>query len=227
MKLNGKNILACAVGAGLLTFASGQAQAIVIDNELVIPLNAQLIIKYSVNGKAKRASITSKSLVTAIGEDFNENLSGDQIVFYYGDGDYHLMDKHNTLGEDLTEDGVIIAEYNQLSTSSNDGNNGKFKDVETGTVDFEFYSDGVTPADVADDEGTLDDNTLEFADTSVPYTFTETGGAFKNNNAQQVTITEKDSIGATGHDFDVVDLDDQIIFGMMTQNGSGKTTDTP
>ena len=71
MKLIGKNILACAVGAGLLMFATGSTQAVTFGDDFVTTLNAQLIIKWSdSNGKVQKASITSKDLVEAIGEDF-------------------------------------------------------------------------------------------------------------------------------------------------------------
>jgi hypothetical protein len=223
MKL--KNILACALGAGLLTFAGGSAQAAlnkktsVIDGFLVIPLNPQLIIKYTDgNGKVQRATINTKALVAAISLDFGENFSGDRIVYWYEDGDFHLMDKQNNLvndvnDEDLSEDGVIVADVTRDSSSTHDGSNGRFTYVETGTDDFEFYSDG--------DQVTLGNDTLEFIDDTVPYTYTETAGPIKNGE-QQVNITEKADLGATGHDFTVVDIDPLPIFGSATQNGGGK-----
>jgi hypothetical protein len=230
MKL--KNILACALGAGLLTVAAGSVQATVINNTVVTVLKAQLIIKWTdANGKIKKATITSKDLVKAISEDFGVNYSGDQIVFSDWDGDYHLMDKNKVFvydvnGEDLGENGVIFTDYTSLSSSHNGGNNGRYKDVETGTLDFEFYSDG--------DPMTLDNNTLEFIDGNAPYTLTQTGAAIRKNTNQKLTVTEKDEIGGAGHDFDVVDEadtdvegdttpsdDDLPIFGPMTQDGSG------
>jgi hypothetical protein len=251
MKL--KSILACAVGAGLLTFGSGHAQALgvgVINGELVTVLNAQLLIKWTDgNGKIKKARIISKDLVNAISEDFDENFSGDQIVNVAANnimcaavadavadadvanvadekGDYWLMDKDGNLvtdanDENLTEDGVIVAQYDDLSDGENTGNNGKFKYVETGILDFEFYSDG----DLGGQQSGVSDNadsTLAFIDDSVSYTFTETAGPFKNNDLQQVTMTEKDGVSAVGHDFDVIDIDNLPVFGMMTQDGSGK-----
>jgi hypothetical protein len=241
MKLIGKNILACAVGAGLLTFASGRAQALVIDDQVATVVNAQLIIKFTTgDGKIKKASITSKDLINAIGEDNDLVVKGDQIVTLdrssdapEDQGDFWLMDKHGNLisvqddDDSLTDDGIIIANYDDLSDSDNEGNNGKFKFVETGVLDFEFYSDGVTPTDVEDDEGSLDDNTLEFASEG-PYSYSETGTGVNHNNKEKITVTEKDSISATGHDFDVLDSDDdEIIFGMMTQDGSGTIIDEP
>jgi hypothetical protein len=240
MKL--KNILACALGAGLLTAAAGSVQATVINNYVTRVLKAQLIIKWTdSNGKIKKATITSKDLVKAISEDFGVNYSGDQIVYSDWDGDYHLMDKNKVFvydvnGDDLGEDGVIVADYTPLSSSHNDGNNGRYKDVETGTLDFEFYSDGVTEADVLNDDTlSLDDNTLEFIDGNAPYTLTQTGAAIRKNTNQKLTFTEKEEIGGVGHDFDVVDEadpsgdddaeppsdDDLPIFGPMTQDGSG------
>jgi hypothetical protein len=222
MKLIGKNILACALGAGLLTFAAGSAQAFVIDNELAVPLDAQLFIKWTDdNGKLQKARITSKDLVNAIGEDFDENVSGDQIVNVgSSDVDCELIDKHGDLVLDLSDDGVIVINHSQLSESEKDGSNGKFKEVSTGTVDVEFYSDG--------DQVDLDNNTLELIDDVSPYTLTVTGSAINHNDKQQITIAEKDELGAEGHDFDATeDFDDLPIFGIMTGNGSGTIVDAP
>ena len=226
MKLISKKILACAVGAGLLTFAAGSAQAAlgmhrttsVIDGNLVAPLNAQLIMKYTdANGKVQRATINTKVLVAAISFDFGVNYSGDQIVYWYGDQDYHLMDRNGVLindvsDEDLTEDGVIVYNYTVDSTSTKNGSNGKFTTVNTGTFDFEFYSDGDN--DVVDDE-------LAFVDDSAAFTATETASSIKGG-FQSVSITEKTGVTAVGHDFTVDAHANLPVFGLMTQNTSGK-----
>ena len=216
MKL--KNIWACALGAGLLTVAGGSAQATVIAGSLVVPWDQSLIIKWTdSNGKLHRGRITSKDLVAAISEDFNVNFSGDQIVYYFGDGDIHLMDKSKSLVENLTVDGVIFIDHTTDSQSTVDGSNGKFKHVETGTADFEFYSDGGADSP---------DSTLSFVDDTAAYTYTITGGPIKNGE-QKVTATEKDGIDATGHDFDVINDDNLPIFGSNNESASGKVIAIP
>jgi hypothetical protein len=200
----------------------------VISSELVVPLTCALTIKYvASNGKVRKATINQKALVAAISFDFDENFSGDQIVFWYGNHDYWLMSKNDVLEEDLSEDGVIVTDYTTDSSDTVDGSNGRFTDRETGTFDFEFYSDEEQDQDLGDDPNILD-NDLEFIDDSVAFTATETAGPIKNGE-QSVTITEKDGLSAIGHDFTVVDDDFLPIFGPMTQNGSGRvpTEDVP
>jgi hypothetical protein len=225
MKLIGKNILACAVGAGLLTFATSRAQAVSYGDDFQTTFNAQLIIKWSdSNGKAQKARITTKDLVTAISEDFDENYSGDKIIYDYYDADefdegYWLVDKHNNFVLDLSDydeedDYILLADYDQLSSSEKDGKNDSYKYTETGVADFEFYSDG--------DDGDVSDNTLAFVDDEVSYTYSENVGPLKKG-LQQVSITEKDGLNGDGVDYDVVDFDDLPIFGIITQNGSGKS----
>jgi hypothetical protein len=220
MKLIGKNMLACAVGAGLLTFATSRAQAVVSSDDFETTLNAQLIIKWSdSNGKAQKARITSKDLVNAISDDFDEDYSGDQIVYDYEDGDYWLVNKHGAFELDLSDvdeedDYVILTDYDVLSSSEKDGKNGAYKYTSTGTLDFEFYSFG--------DSDNIYDNELEFIDDEVSFTYSENAGAIKKG-LQEVSVTEKDGLNGDGHDYDVVDFDDLPVFGMMTQNGSGKT----
>jgi hypothetical protein len=224
MKLTCKKILACAVGAGLLTFAAGNARALVIDDEVATVLNAQLTVKFTEdNGKVKSATITSKDLVNAIGNDFDEDFSGDEIIAFdrsddpddAGSYDYELVDKHGDDVEDLTDDGVIENEYTTLTDSLHEGHDSE-KYVETGVLSFGFFSD--------EDDIELDDNDLAFEQDSVPYTYTETGSIVAHNGDKEaITVTEKDGISTDGFDFEVFDNDDDPlpIFGVITQNGSG------
>jgi hypothetical protein len=216
MKL--KIILACAVGAGLLTLGAGSARATV--DEISTVVNAQLIVKYTDNnGKTKSATVTSKDLVTAIGEDQGEDFSGDEIVYF--ENDYYLADKHGDLGENLTEDDVLDFSFTELTSSKHEGAHGSFTDSATGVCDFEFFSNG-------DDGGFLDEenNELSFEDEDAPYTGTETGAATTHNGKEKITISEKIGIATDGFDFDVFDNGDTPlpIFGTITFSGSGTIT---
>src|ERR1700689_369890 len=103
MKLIGKNILACALGAGLLTFAAGRAQAVSFGDDFETVVDAQLIIKWTDdNGRLHRGRITTKDMVTAIGEDFEGDVTGDQIVYDWDEGDYWLGAKQGVFFVDLT-----------------------------------------------------------------------------------------------------------------------------
>jgi hypothetical protein len=219
-----EKILACAVGAGLLTFAAGSARAIVIDDEVATVLNAQLRVNYTdSNGKIKSATVTSKDLITAIGDDFSENYSGDEIIAFdrsevpddAGSYDYELVDKHGADVLDLTSEDVIENEYDTLTDSEHEGKD-SFKYVETGELNFLFASDG----EFIDEE----DNTLFFVQEGIPYTYTETGTAVTHNGTKEmITVTEKDGIDTEGFDFNVFDNGDNElpIAGVITQDGSG------
>jgi hypothetical protein len=229
MKLTCKKILAGAVGAGLLTFTAGSARALVVGDDEATVLDAQLIVKYTDdNGKVKRATITSKDLLIAIGEDQEDNADfykGDDIIAYdrddvpddAGSYDYAISDKDGDDIFDLSDADVIFTDYETLTESDHESDD-SYKYVETGIMDFEFYSDG--------DPESEEDNELSFdTDFSTPYTYTLTETAINHHSDKFTeTITEKDGIDTDGFDFDVFDNgDDPLpIAGVITQDGSGK-----
>jgi hypothetical protein len=224
MKLTCKKILACAVGAGLLTFAAGSARAIVIDDEVATVLNAQLKVNYTdSNGKIKSATVTSKDLIIAIGDDFSENYSGDEIIAIDRSDDpedaveydYELVDKHGDDVLDLTEDDVIFNDYDELTESDHESKNTEIV-TETGVLDFSFFSDG----DFIFEE----DNELSFEQDDVPFSYTLTGQKVSGHGDKAMfTVTEKDGIDTEGFDFNVFGNGDTPlpIAGLITQDGSG------
>jgi hypothetical protein len=223
MKL--KLILACAVGAGLLTLTAGSARALVIDDEVATVLDASLVVKVTEsNGKIKSATITSKDLVNAISDDQDVDFSGDEIIAIDRSDDpddaveydYELVNKHGDEDEDLSEDDVIFNEYDELSESEHESKNTEIV-TETGVLEFEFFSNG-------DDLGFLDeeDNELAFTQDDVPFTWTLTGEEVSHHSDKAAfTVTEKDGIDTEGID-EAIDGDDFLpIAGVITQDGSG------
>jgi hypothetical protein len=216
MKL--KNILACAVGAGLLTFAAGSARALVIDDEVAPVLDVQLTVKFTEdNGKTKSVSITSKDLLIAIGEDFegdSDFYKGDEIALV-DDADYWILDKHGDELVDLSDDDVISYDHTELTESEKETDD-SFKESQTGVASFTFASNG--------DTGDELDNEIYCSQDDVPYAYTVTETAINHHSDKFTeTVTEKGGIATEGFDFDVFDNDDVPlpIFGTVTQDGSG------
>jgi len=210
-----EKILACAVGAGLLTLTAGSARALVIDDEVVPVLDAALIVKVTEsNGKAKDISITSKDLVTAIGDDQDEDFSGDEIVLF--EGDYELVDKHGDEEEDLSEEGVISYDHTELTESEHDGKDSETSS-QTGVASFTFASN-------AEDDGLTDpfDNEIYASQDDVPYSSTATERAItRNGDKFTVTITETGGVATEGVDSNVEEDEFLPVFGTITQDGSG------
>jgi hypothetical protein len=213
-----EKILACAVGAGLLTLGAGSARALVIDDDLVPVLNAALIVKITEdNGKTKSVSVTSKDLLIAVGEDLESDSS-----FYKGDeiglvdnNDYWILTPKGEELVDLSVDGVIEYEQETLTESEHEGGHGSFTDSQTGDFAFIFASD----------EDTIDptDNEIFIEQEGAPYTYTVTGAAVTHGDKQAITVTEKGGVSTEGWDFDVFDNgDDPVpIFGTVTLDASG------
>jgi hypothetical protein len=213
-----EKILACAVGAGLLTLGAGSARALVIDDDLVPVLNAALIVKITEdNGKTKSVSVTSKDLLIAVGEDLESDSSfykGDEIALL-DDEDFWIITPKGDELFDLTANGVFSYDHTELTESDHAGGHGSFTDSQTGVADFIFASD----------EDTIDptDNEIFCEQDDVPYAYTATGAAVTHGDKQAITVTEKGGIATEGWDFDVFDNgDDPVpIFGTVTLDASG------
>jgi len=215
MKISPKYLLACTVCAGLLTVGTGNARATVIDNEVVTGFDVQLVFSYTDNnGNIKKTRVVSKDLVNAISKDFGTSFKGDQIVYW--DGDYYLMNMHNNLVENLTDDEVIYNDvYYDSSFSEKNGMKDSYKEAETGYIyELEFASDGYS---------NWDSSTIAFYNDYTAYTWTEIGYPVVSGK-QYTVITEQDGFGGYGHDWKVSGDDDIAVAGTIFQNGSGFVT---
>ena len=126
-------ILSCALASGLVGFAAQKAQASndVINNVLYAPVNLKISATFDVNGKTKKATLTSKVLLTEI-LDFSK---GDQLAVSANTGDVWVIDK-NGLVEDLTAEGIATVNTHQTGgTVKGD------TETETGSTEIDFYDD--------------------------------------------------------------------------------------
>ncbi|HEU6447962.1 MAG TPA: hypothetical protein VFV23_05955 [Verrucomicrobiae bacterium] len=213
MKTTFRAVSACALAAGLFTVGLSSAKAGVIDNELADAVNVKLTMTYTGNnGKIKKMRVTSKDLVNAIANDWQENYSGDRIIYYYGNDDFWLVDKHNNLILDLTETEVLYTDYSDTSYWEKDGKNGSYTFRNVGIDwEFEFTSYG---------NENWDSSTLALYDYNLPY-FESGFGTPIFNGRQFQSDSTKESFAGYGHNYDVSKDDYLPCVGTVTEIGSG------
>jgi hypothetical protein len=208
MKLNRKNILACALCAGLLTVGTAKTQATVIGNELVLNLNVQLTaLTTSSRGKVQKTRIGNKDLLNSIGD----TTKGDTLVYWFDTDHVYVMSKRGILGEDLTSDGTFEISFSQFFSDSN-GN----KRVFTGTTSAFFANAGA--------EDTADSDLWFDLDGTYSWTETESGDFGPNNNFFESDTVNMSNLGNEGFD-DNISVDDVPLSGSISMSGSGILVD--
>ena len=110
-------ILGCALVAGLMTFASGKAQAkdLVVSNEVYATFNLKISTQFvDQSNKLKKASITSKQYLKDLG--FNENKV--QLAVNTTTFDVWVINQ-GTLQTNLTAGGLLSVELFDQQTATN------------------------------------------------------------------------------------------------------------
>jgi hypothetical protein len=135
-----KSILGGALAAGLMTFASDQAQAsVVINNTLYSPLKIKLTIAaYNNKGVVTMVSVTSKQILKVLGYTNNAQLAvntGGPIEIY----DICIISKVAVL-EDLSAEYIMTARINELLYTDSGGNNDSYKYSGSGILSLNFYN---------------------------------------------------------------------------------------
>jgi hypothetical protein len=125
-----KNILSCALAAGLMNFATESRASDVIDNTLYLPLNIKGSVTFDVNGKNKKATLTDKILT----EDILELPKDTKLMVNADTFDVWAFSKKDDLQEDLTADGVLTISNTQTGSSSKG-----IVETDTGTTEINFY----------------------------------------------------------------------------------------
>jgi len=218
MKLNRKNILACALGAGLMTLGMGVSQAIGVGNEIVAPLNVQLsALTTTSRGKVQKIRITAKDLLVSTGF----TAKGESIVILSDEEDVWVMDKQGELIEDLTADGILEISFDEFDEDDTSTQGGGFRESSVGTVEVSFFSDGSD--DAADSDLTFDlDGTFTFVltGTAVPGLH-GLHAKIPTNRLLETLNVNLSNLGTEGFDFDINESDDVPVSGSMTATGSG------
>jgi hypothetical protein len=215
-----QGVLGCALAAGLMTFAADNSQAAVIENTIFAPINIKLTVYYvASNGKIKAATLISKDVLKLLNYP-----KGDQLALATSDGadfdngDVCIINK-DTLVDDLTADGYMVANLNSLVDSNSSKDNGSFRDSSAGSFAFDFYSDAGDDLD----DGLDSDYWFELTGA---YTSKASGSAIRSGK-QSVSVSFSGKADGQGFDVDLDDSGDLPIIGSSWASGSGKVTVAP
>jgi len=217
MKLNRKNILACALCAGLMTVGASRVKAIVIEDELFTPLTIQLsaFAAPSDNGKIVKVRISNKDILNVLSDTFGENFKRDQLAVALGNsdtGDIVIINKNGVV-EDLSEGNDMNIDLEEVVSSESDTPK-KRTFAEAGNASFTFYSDpqfdfdnDTQEFDIFDQAASEDDSDfwLELTGT---YNYTETETSKKNSNKVKLDTSLKATFNGVGFDDAVNGLDE-------------------
>jgi hypothetical protein len=195
MKIN-KFIMGCALAAGLTTFAYNKAQAVVIGDELYVPLHITATAYFeSIADKLAHTSIDSKDIVNLLG--FPKT---DQLAYNVDSGDVWVIDKTNTV-YNMTLNGYLDVDLEDPFFDF-----GVDDDSEVGIIDVDFYSSG--------DES--EDSAVWFIISGF-YVFTES----ETDTTEKVSISAG-PLNGDGHDSDV--SEDTLPVRNGSLSGSSKGT---
>jgi hypothetical protein len=224
-------ILGCALAAGLMTFAADKAQAgVVIDNTLYSPLKIKVTFGYTDDkGVIKKMSITSKQVLKMFtppkGTDLPKNA---KLAINTGDeeNDHIFVITKNSVLEDLTAEGILTADLNELLNSSSNGKNDQFKYKETGILSLYFYSNPQFNEELIVNNPNLNQSESEdssdyWFEISGIYFYSERDSSAKSGK-QSVSTSLKNSGVLSGDGYDV-DLDYiTTVKGSASAKGNGK-----
>jgi hypothetical protein len=212
MKLIHKNILACALGAGLIMVGAGKVQALVSDNSIAIPLSVKLTVTTTDSkGKVTMTRLTSKDLLNSL----SDTVKGDQFAYF--EGNVWIVNK-KVLVDNLTNTFVII--LSEKSSSDVPGKNGGFKDSQSGTCEVAFDSDEDADTDISD-------STLNFDLTGI-YSATQSATAahqrHHNGNISETDSLNLSALGNEGFDSSVDDTETEPMSGSVSGSENGTVT---
>lgn len=224
MKIS-KIVTGCTLAAGLMVFASVQAQAqiiasnnvadsIVASNDVVIPIMVKATV-LSLNDKSKmqKVSFSDKDLLNSVGAPAGSTLAywqGNIVVIF-----------NNAVWQDLTTAGIASFVLTALSDKTTTGKNGSSKSAEVGTCSLAFFSSG--------DTNNVTNNADAFEATGT-YAASVTTSVGNNNNNGGATIKFKTS-DMSGVAFDRSSGTTLPVNAIVTGSTSGKglliTTNAP
>ncbi len=215
-----KFITGCALAAGLMAFAPQSQAGVVIGNEMYAPASIKMTYSYVDNkGKVKKVSLSNKDILFSIWS----YAKGSQLA--YGPGNDIYVIRNGVVLDDLTYEGYLYVETTPYSQNTTYGKAGSYdtyatKDVETGTVSVDFYSDGgFTYA--------FGDNYYDFQ-VSGTYTFKRSQSAENKNYEYNVSGSFTTSnLTGVGDDYDLSGgyYYYYPVTGTASASGSGKLVD--
>jgi hypothetical protein len=205
-----QGILGCALAAGLMTFATDQAQASnVVSNVLYLPLTIKATVTFNVSGKTKKVSLSNKILLSDI-----LNAPKDAKLFVSDDtGDVWAFSKTEG-SEDLTTDGILTIS-NSMTGQTTKG----IVETDTGTTEIDLYDHPQFNGGL--DKGASETNSDNWFEITGTYKLAHSEGAPKNG---LVKVSDSFSaIGLAGNSyFDEVETNIvPLTGGSVSAKGSG------
>ena len=231
MKLK-HGLLGCALATGLMIFAAENAQAgIVIDNVLYSPLNIKVMVGVynDSNGKITKVSITSKEVLKMLGYKGNVTLAINTGAVE--SNDIYVISKDSVL-ENLTAEGILTADLNELLDYEDEGSNGQFKYNSSGILSLYFYSSPQFLVEVEQplivsnpnlDQAASEEASDYWFEISGQYAYTERGSAILGGKQDLHTgLKIVGNMSGTGHDVDLNSPYTTTVKGTATATGEGK-----
>lgn len=226
-------IFGCALAAGLMTFAANQVQAgVVINNTLYSPLNLKLTLGvYNSKGDIKKMSVTSKQILKLLGYSKQTQLAIN--TGSVENNDVYIITKDSVI-RNLTADGILTADVNELLDDSTNGNNGQFNYNSSGVLSLNFYSDPqfientevraeitINPSSL--DQGASEDASDYWFEISGLYSYSEKGSAISKDGDRNISTKLKAAtLNGVGFDTDLDAPSPTTVKGSATVKGNGK-----
>jgi len=182
MKLT-KLSLGCALVTGLMAFAPVQSQAAVIDTNLYVPLNIQVTINYVTNNVIKKATVTSKDVLSKF-----TDVKGVTLAVF--NGDIVIINKTNVIADLSTSNYFTFATGDSIVSSK--GTNGvtKYSKSEAGIVNIGFFDDAV--------KTNIQNNRVAFTLTG-NYTLSESDSAPSKGLVSESVSFKASNLSGVGH----------------------------
>ena len=229
-----QGILSCALAAGLMTFAAEQAQAqtgVVIGNTLYSPLKIKVAIGvYNGKGAIKKVRVTSKEVLKMFGYKHSDRLVIDTGSIN-NNNDIYVISKNGAM-ENLTAEGYLTANLDELLDSSSNGKYGSFKYASSGILSLYFYSNpkfysigsefapAISNSNInqAESQGASD----YWFEISGVYNYGEKGSVVNHNKQTIGTKLNAAALSGVGHDVDLNDPLPTTVKGSAAAAGEGK-----
>lgn len=206
-----QGILGCALAAGLMTLATGQAQAssVIVSNVLYLPLTVKASVTFNISGKSKKVSLTNKILLS----DILDAPTDAKLLVSDDTGDVWAFSKTEG-SEDLTADGVLTISNNQVGDTVKGTT-----ETDTGTTEIDLYDNPQFNGGL--DKGASETNSDNWFEITGTYTLKRSEGAPKKGLVKVSDTFSAKGLGGNGF-FDELETNTvPLTGGSVSAKGSG------
>ena len=205
-------ILSCALAAGLMAVATDKAQAsssIIISNVLYLPLTFKATATFTINGKSKKGSLTTKTFI----QEILQLPAGSQLAVSDDNGDvWALGPDGNT---DLTTMGIMTISLDQTGQVIKGTT-----ETDVGSVGVSYYEN--PQFDIGGlNAGQSEADSENWFELSGPYTLKRTQGVANTQGIYKVSDTlATKSLNGNGYFYEV-ETNTVPVSGSISAKGSG------